>query len=144
MSNPVHLEWSNTMRPLFDERVARDGAGHPAEVFALDPGGEPGLSQMTYRMGLRPGSADAVATLYREAPAEVGDALRTAGVRRQWTWVEDGGAWSYLECDDLDATEAALAASDVYRGWTATLDRFVDERTKSEGRRRTREVFRCD
>ena len=108
MSNPVHLEWSNTMRPLFDERVARDGAGHPAEAFALDPDAEPGAAQMTYRTGLRPGTADAVTAAYRELPREVRDALRAAGVRRQWTWVEEGDAWTYLECDDLDCDRGGV------------------------------------
>ena len=71
-------------------------------------------------------------------------ALRAAGIRRQWTWVEDGSAWTYRECDDLDATEATLAASDPVRSWWTGLAAVLDERTQREGRRRTREVFRCD
>ena len=55
MSNPVHKEWADTMTPLFDERVRR-GPGVPTEVFALDPDGEPGAAQMTYRTGLQPGA----------------------------------------------------------------------------------------
>ena len=54
MSNPVHKEWADTMTPLFDERV-RGGPGKPTEIFVLDPHGEPGPAQMTYRTGLRPG-----------------------------------------------------------------------------------------
>jgi L-rhamnose mutarotase len=99
---------------------------------------------MTYRAGLRPGSADVVTAAYRDLPREIRDAIRAAGVRRQWTWVEEGDAWTYLECDDLDATEAAFAASDRYRAWTASLAPFLDERTQRDGPRRTREVFRCD
>ena len=144
MANPVHLEWSNTMRPLFDDRVARDGAGRPAEIFALDPDAEPGPAQMTYRTGLRPAAADEVGDLHRSTSGEVRYALRTAGVRRQWTWVEEGDAWTYLECRDLGATQAALAASDAYQGWISSMAHLFDARTQREGRRPTREVFRCD
>jgi L-rhamnose mutarotase len=70
--------------------------------------------------------------------------MRAAGVRREWSWVEDGSAWTYRECDDLDATEAALAASPAYRSWSATMTSHLDDRTRREGPRRTREVFRCD
>ena len=45
------------------------------------------------------------------SPVTLIDALRAAGTTPEWTWVEDGDAWTYRECDDLDATEAALAAS---------------------------------
>ena len=144
MEDQVHRQWADTMRPLFDERVAREGAGQPSEVFALDPDAGPGLAQMTYRVGLRPGGADELAALHRAAPDEVRDALRAAGVRREWIWVEAGDAWTYLECNDLDATEAALAASDVQRAWLASMTHLFDDRTQREGHRRTREVFRCD
>jgi L-rhamnose mutarotase len=146
MDNPVHLRWADTMRPLFDERVERDGAGIPIEVFALDPDGEPGSAQVTYRTGLHPGEAsmDAVADAYRSIPLDVVDALRAAGVRREWTWVEDGSAWTYRETGDLDVTEAALAASPAYMAWHASLADQFDEGTRHDGPRRTREVFRCD
>jgi hypothetical protein len=133
------------MRPLFDPRVT-DGAGHPAEVFALDPDADPGPAQMTYRTGLRPGpeATQAVTAAHRAMPAEVVDALRAAGIRRQWTWVEDGDAWTYRESHDLDATEAALAASAAYGAWLAGLSGHLDVRTRRDEPRRTREVFRCD
>jgi L-rhamnose mutarotase len=146
LSDPVQRRWVETMQPLFDERVARDGPGYPSEVFALDPDAGPGPAQMTYRTGLRPGSVamEAVADAHRAMPARVTDALRAAGIRRQWTWVEDGSAWTYLECDDLDGTEAALAVSPSYMSWSAAMTGETDDRTRRAGRRRTREVFRCD
>jgi L-rhamnose mutarotase len=146
MENPVHLEWANTMRPLFDERVARDGAGHPTEIFALDPDAEPGPAQMTYRLGLRAGAdaMAAVAAAHQSMPSDVVRGLRAVGIRRQWTWIDHADAWTYLECDDLDATEAALAATGPFQTWSASMADFLDDRTLRDGRRRTREVFRCD
>jgi L-rhamnose mutarotase len=145
MSNPLHKEWADTLTPLFDERV-RGGPGVPTEVFALEPDGQPGAAQMTYRTGLRAGqdAVDAITTAHREMPPAVVDALRQASTRRQWTWVEDGDAWTYRESDDLDATAAALAASNAYQAWVTSYASHLDERTASEGPRRTREVFRCD
>ena len=58
--------------------------------------------------------------------------------------MEDGDAWTYRESDDLDASEAALAASAPYQTWLSSFASHLDERTASEGPRRTREVFRCD
>ena len=145
LDDPVQRQWVDTMQPLFQERVARDGPGHPSEVFALDPDADPGPAQVTYRTGLRPGpdAMAAVAGAYRAVPAPVIDELRAAGARRAWTWLEDGGAWTYLECDDLDATEAALAASAPYQAWWTSMRSWLDDRGR-EGPRRTREVFRCD
>jgi L-rhamnose mutarotase len=145
-SQPVQQVWRDTLTPLFDERVKTEGAGRPTEVFSLDPDGPVGPAQMTYRMGLRPGQAvvDEVAALYRAAPDALRNDLRAAGITRDWTWVEDGSAWTYRECADLDATEAALAASPVQAVLMSRLSHYLDERTRVEGPRRTREVFRCD
>ena len=70
--------------------------------------------------------------------------LRAAGVKRAWTFLEDGDAWTYLEAADLDAMEAALRADPVWTAFWAGLADVLDERTRAEGWRRTREVFRCD
>jgi L-rhamnose mutarotase len=146
LTDPVQRRWVDVMTPLFTERVAREGPGYPAEVMALDPDGEPGAVRMTYRAGLRPGPDPmaAAADAYRAMPTAVIDASRAAGIRREWTWVEDGSAWTYRECDDLDASEAALAASGPVRSWWAGMAASLDDRTRHEGPRRTREVFRCD
>ena len=144
LSDPVQQRWADTLTPLFDERVKREGAGHPTEVFSMDPDGAVGPAQMTYRVGLRAGATDEVAAIHRAATDGLRDALRAAGITRQWTWVEDGSAWTYRECADLDATEAALAASPVHVAWLSSMTDLLDDRTRREGPRRTREVFRCD
>jgi L-rhamnose mutarotase len=143
MTNPVHRAWADTMKPLFDERV-RDGPGHPAEVFSLDPDGEHGAAQMTYRAGLRDDATDEVAAMFHDPPGAAREALREAGVRREWSWLEPGDLWTYRECDDLEAAERALATSAVYRRWLAALSETFDDRSRRDGPRRTREVFRCD
>lgn len=143
LTNPVHRRWSDTMKPLFDERV-RDGAGRPAEVFSLNPDGEHWPAQMTYRAGLGPGMEDAVGAMFTAVPDAVREALREAGIRREWAWLEPGDLWIYRESADLGATEAALATSPAYQVWLGGLGETFDDRTRREGPRRTREVFRCD
>jgi L-rhamnose mutarotase len=146
LSDPIQRRWVDVMTPLFTERVARDGPSYPTEVFALDPDAPPGADRTTYRAGLRPGTEAmaAAAEAYRTLPAAVVDGLRAAGVRREWTWLEDGSAWTYRECDGLDATESALGESPSMRAWWARMAGSLDHRTRREGPRRTREVFRCD
>jgi len=148
LENPVHRSWSDTMKPLFQERVAIEGAGRPSPVIAFHPDAQAGpvAGQMTYRAGLvaGQGSRDAVASAWARDAVPLGVALQAAGVRRAWTFVEDGDAWTYLESDALDAAEAALAADPAWTGFWASLAETLDARTAREGWRRTREVFRCD
>jgi L-rhamnose mutarotase len=91
LSDPVQQRWADTLTPLFDERVKREGAGHPTEVFSLDPDGAVGPAQMTYRVGLRAGAKT------RPWPSIAGP--RTSPRTRsgppglpEWTWIEDGSA----------------------------------------------------
>ena len=148
LANPVHAEWAATMKPLFQERVRTDGPGRPELVSSVDPEAAPGpvSGQMTYRAGLLPGAEarSAVAAAWSAGADAIAVSLRAAGVRRAWTWVEDGSAWTYLEADDLGAMEAALAADAGWRALWAGIAPALDARTASEGWRRTREVFRCD
>jgi L-rhamnose mutarotase len=141
LSDPVQQAWVDTMRPLFQERVAKDGASVPARIDQQDHQRPAGPAQMTFRVPLRPG-AEAVATVsdaYRAVTPAVRDATRSAGVMRAWAWVEEGDLWIYRECADLDATEVALAADPTYQAWWGTLEPGL-----AGPPRRTREVFRCD
>ena len=143
MENPVHRAWADTMTRLFDERT-KSGAGMPEEIFTLDPDGPVGPAQMTYRAGLRAGSETTVREQHAHVPDDVRQALRDAGVTREWTWLEPGDLWTFRECADLDRTEAALAASPAYTAWAAEVAASYGDRARADGPRRTREVFRCD
>ena len=148
MENPVHAEWAATMTPLFQERVRTEGAGRPQQVLAFDPGRAPGPveGQMTYRAGLLPGQAaqDAVSAAWARSAVNLAESFRRAGVMRLWTFLEDGDAWTYLEARSLDAAEEALAADPAWQVLWADLAPVLDDRTRAQGWRRTREVFRCD
>lgn len=87
---------------------------------------------------------EAVSKIHCLTPIGVVAALREAGVQRQWPWVEDGSLWTYLECDDLALTESLLMFSGPYQAWLGSMSDLFDARTRREGWRRTREVFRCD
>jgi hypothetical protein len=129
------------MRPLFQDRVARDGPTELALAFALDPDGPAGPARMTYRVPLVAG--DGAVAGVREAYASirpvVRDALRAAGTTRLCAWVEEGDLWLYQECADLAVAEAGLADAAVYQSWWRSIEPWV-----AAPPRRTREVFRCD
>ena len=144
-SQPVQQVWRDTLTPLFDERVKSEGAGTPDRGLLARSGRPCGPGPDDLPDGLaarRPGRGRGRSTVPRRR--RFGTQLRAAGITRQWTWVEDGSAWTYRECADLDATEAALAASPVQAVLVSRLSHYLDERTQREGPRRTREVFRCD
>lgn len=148
LDNPVHKAWSDTMRPLFQDRVKAEGPGRPALVHAFRPDAEPGPpeGQMTYRADLVPGDVarEAVRGAFERRADALAGALDAAGVRRAWTWVEDGSAWAYLEAEALDPAEAALARDPAWRELWASLAPSLAGPTARDGWRRTREVFRCD
>lgn len=144
--DPVHKDWIDHMTPCFQPRVRESGATMPEEIFAFQPDGEPGRSQMTYRVRLTPGQAslDALREIHSRLSPELLDAMRAAGVKRQWSWVEEGDAWLYRECDDADAASRALFANEAYRAFRAEMAPWIDPAAFAEGPRKTREVFRCD
>lgn len=148
MNNPVHAEWAATMTPLFQERVRTEGAGRPQQVWAFDPDGTPGPveGQMTYLAGLEKGqeAQDAVAAAFARSAVNLAEAMQTAGVMRAWTFIEDGAFWTLMETQNLEAAEESLAADPACQVLWADLAPVLDDRTRAQGWRRTREVFRCD
>lgn len=144
--DPVHKDWIDHMTPCFQPRVRESGATMPEEVFAFQPDGAHGPAQMTYRVRLVPGQAalDGLREIHAKLPSELIDAMHAAGVRRQWTWVEDGDAWFYRESDDTEAARASLFANPAYRAYRASMQQWIDPASFAAGPRPTREVFRCD
>jgi L-rhamnose mutarotase len=82
---------------------------------------------------------------HREVWPEMLDALREAGWRNYSLFArEDGMLFGYLETDDFEAAQRAMAATDVNARWQAEMAEFFelpgDERPDT-GLLRLEEVF---
>jgi len=76
------------------------------------------------------------------------DALAAAGWRNYSLFLaDDGQLIGYLECDDFDRAQAAMAATEVNARWQAEMgDFFVDlgDQRPDEGIRPLSEIFHLD
>jgi L-rhamnose mutarotase len=79
---------------------------------------------------------------------EMRSALRGAGWTNYSLFVRDDGLLvGYVESDDLDAAQRAMAATDVNRRWQAEMARFfvgLDGRPPDEGLLLLEEVFHLE
>jgi L-rhamnose mutarotase len=75
-------------------------------------------------------------------------ALRDSGWRNYSLFVRDDGLLvGYVEADDLDAAQEAMAATDVNRRWQAEMTRYftgLDGRGPDEGLLLLEEIFNLD
>ncbi|HEY2793399.1 MAG TPA: L-rhamnose mutarotase [Micromonosporaceae bacterium] len=89
---------------------------------------------------------------YRDRHAAVWPEMRAALAATGWHnyslfLADDGQLIGYLECDDFDAVQAAMAATDVNARWQAEMgDFFVDlgEQRPDEGIVPLPEIFHLD
>ena len=73
---------------------------------------------------------------------EMQDALRATGWRNYSLFLRDDGLLiGYVEADDLEASQAAMAALDVNTRWQAEMAEFFDGTTPKEAFPLLREVF---
>jgi L-rhamnose mutarotase len=89
---------------------------------------------------------------YRRRHTEVWPEMRTALTAAGWRnyslfLAEDGQLIGYLECDDFDAAQAAMAATEVNARWQAEMATFfveLGDQRPDEGIRPLTEVFHLD
>ena len=82
---------------------------------------------------------------HRAVWPEMLDALRDTGWRNYSLFLrEDGLLIGYVECDDLVASQAAMAKTEVNARWQAEMQGFFEEldgRRPDQGMRPLEEVF---
>ena len=85
---------------------------------------------------------------HRRVWPEMLDALRDAGWRNYSLFARDDGLLvGYVEADDLDAAQQAMAATDVNRRWQAEMARYfvgLDGRPADEELLLLEEIFHLE
>jgi L-rhamnose mutarotase len=106
------------------------------------------MSRVCFILRVRPDRLDEYRARHREVWPEMLEALRDMGWRNYSLFLrEDGLLVGYLECDDFDASRAAMEERDVNARWQADMAPFFElpggERPDT-GLVRLEEVFHLD
>lgn len=103
------------------------------------------MERVCFLLQVKPERLEEYRTRHASVWPEMRDALSAAGYRDYSLFLRpDGLLVGYLECDDFEATQAAMQATDVNARWQAEMAEFM---TLPEGARpdtgllRLEEVF---
>jgi L-rhamnose mutarotase len=98
-----------------------------------------------FQLQVRPERMAEYAERHQAVWPEMQDALRATGWRNYSLFLRDDGMLiGYVESDDLAASQAAMAGTDVNARWQAEMAQFftgIDGRPPDEGFRLLTEVF---
>lgn len=103
--------------------------------------------RVAFRLWVRPEQLDEYKRLHREVWPELLRDLKNAGARNYSIFADGAELFGYLECDDREALNAALAQSDANRRWQAFMSDYLAtpvDLDASNPLQLLEEVFRLD
>jgi L-rhamnose mutarotase len=87
------------------------------------------MQRVCFLLAVRPDRLDEYKARHRKVWPDMLDALRDAGWRNYSLFLRgDGLLVGYLETDDFDAAQRAMAATAVNDRWQRDMERFFDVR----------------
>ena len=99
------------------------------------------MERVCFLLQVRADRLDEYKRRHREVWPEMLDALRAAGWRNYSLFLGDDGLLvGYVETDDFEAAQRAMAATDVNERWQAEMAGFFGERA-DESFQRLEQVF---
>ncbi len=99
------------------------------------------MERVCFLLRVRPERLDEYKARHREVWPEMLEALRESGWRNYSLFLgEDGLLVGYVETDDFEAAQRAMAATEVNDRWQREMAEFFGERA-DEGLVRLEEVF---
>ncbi|HJN39749.1 MAG TPA: L-rhamnose mutarotase [Chloroflexota bacterium] len=84
------------------------------------------MQRAAFVLRLYPDKIEAYRETHRAVWQEMIDANREAGIRNHTCFLHENLVICYLECDDLEQTQATLAKSDVVRRWGELHAEIID------------------
>ena len=102
------------------------------------------MQRVCFLLGVDPERLDEYKERHRNVWPEMRDALREAGWGNYSLFLRDDGLLvGYVETEDFEAAQRAMAATDVNDRWQSEMAAFFGERA-DEGLVRLEEVFHLD
>jgi L-rhamnose mutarotase len=121
------------------------GYSPPTFVLKHFKSREASLNRYCFQLQVRPDRMAEYVERHRRVWPEMLDALRETGWRNYSLFLRDDGLLiGYVECDDLMASQAAMAKTEVNARWQAEMAEFftgIDGRPPDEGFILLTEVF---
>jgi L-rhamnose mutarotase len=105
------------------------------------------MRRIAFRLRVQPDKLDEYKRLHREVWPELLADMHAAGYRNYSIFADGNELFGYLECDDWDAANAALAKSDANRRWQEFMQGYLAtpiDPDASEPARRMDEIFHMD
>lgn len=106
------------------------------------------MQRVAFRLRVKPERQAEYEEIHARVWPELLADMRAAGIRNYTIFADGSDLFAYLECDDWDAVNRALASSDADRRWQSWmndyLDRPLDENGAPLAPALLREVFRMD
>ncbi len=103
------------------------------------------MERVAFRLWVEPDKLDEYKRLHQEVWPELLADLRAAGVSNYSIFADGPELFGYLECDDWEASSAALAKSDANRRWQEFMRGYLAtpvDPDAAESMRMMEEVFR--
>lgn len=92
------------------------------------------MQRVAFRLRVKPGKLDEYVRLHAEVWPELLADLRAAGHRNYSIFVDGYDLFGYFECDDFEASQAAMARSDANHRWQAFMADYLETPVDPEGK----------
>ena len=103
------------------------------------------MERVCFQLKVRPELIDEYRERHREVWPDMREALRAAGWRNYSLFLRaDGLLIGYLEADDFEAAQRAMADTEVNTRWQREMAAFFEVGRPDEGLVRLAEVFHLD
>ena len=102
------------------------------------------MARVAFTILIKADRVDEYDEKHAAVPEPVLDAIRAAGARNYSIYRHENRVFGYYECDDPEATRAAMAEGQRAAGWDKAMPGIVDPAGGAEGAVLMPEVFRLD
>ena len=91
------------------------------------------MQRVAFRLKVKPGKLDEYVRLHAEVWPELLADLKAAGYRNYSIFADGLDLFGYFECDDFDASQAAMVRSDANHRWQAIMTEYLETPVDPEG-----------
>ena len=83
------------------------------------------MQRIAFRLRVREDKLGEYKAIHQQVWPELLDDMRAAGYRNYSIFADGADLFGYLECDDWDAAQRALASSDANRRWQQHMTAYL-------------------
>lgn len=102
------------------------------------------MQRSAFLLHIRPERVDDYVAAHAAVWPEMREAISAAGIHNFSIHLVGTMAFGYLESDDLEASWAALASTEVNDRWQTAMAELLEQRVGESGPGALREIFRLD